>query len=1038
MNKYIGISRPLSVVRGRTSNLDAKYGPYDTLNRAILEVPEAVRRVGLTVGIITIKNSIETVDEYWWKEGTSDDHLVKKVWEFKDLSEEEKDELKLYFEDLSPEEKNELKLKFEDLTPSDKLELKGAKGDTGDPLTVRKTYQTEALALADINPVDSETELPLEIGQFVSIVDDGEKNGIYRIGSIGGDGTMSLELQGKLGDLSSYAKSGGSTKTLKEVEDSLSEFANDYLKTPINLSDINTLAPRANSNTIYSDTSFGNLGDNFTLTMLAFISTPIVDNVLFQKGNMNTDGWGIYMKKSAIPEMILVIKGVEHFVAFTRRLDLLNFLSFVSTSDKLVIKVNNTEVLTVDVTPTAIATAMTFRTSADSWRTVTFAYLSFVKKSLSVYDIREEIDLIISENPLDILERDFIASPYNLDGLKGWKSSTHSLLSASVDGTASVVDLSDVRSRNYSRMNIMESFASINVLASYTGIEHGVINSNANHDRKVFDSKEIDVRGLEKLNIYNAWDYRIGIYLFKDLNGVILELGTYGKVAIVDSTIPLLTLTVPPNAATFKTTLRLDSYIVKPTVSEKKIGEKYITPTVFGSANIGGAAVMPPYYYCSDDIYYSSIWANKEVVNVLSQTESSIQLPDGIGAEFVRYRGYNVFALMADDTIENLFVTRNGTTDNVLTIHNKKLTQTAVSIRCATHKGDSHIHLSDPACKVLGAGIVKSTLDIKKYKRLRYAGWESESPLKEFSPIIDGYGTVYGFDNKPSFLYSSIFNRRRSHENNDFRARLSTLGMAADSPEFRGNVQANSNILTMYAKSPFRNAQLEIRSTAPYLDESGNIPSIPVTMNVYNNDVLVHTEIVNGYKMHRTIVVQKDWENVKINFTNETEGDVLLTLYSVMFWERSIYEFARPITSESIVAYLGDSWQLMSETDVDTYEPLYRNLEGVESTWTRSAFLSRTIRDVSGCELDLWGQGTKDSKWALDKQIFNLINHRKYSHCVVEFYWNDVSKLGDKWLGYFSTLCRVLMANGITPIVFCPSLFGYDIGTRLAEKYILE
>lgn len=91
----------------------------------------------------------------------------------------------------------------------------------GDPLTVRKTYQTEAEALADKNPIDTTTSLPLKVGQFVSIVADTTtaKNGIYRISSIGVDGTMSLELQGKLGDLSEYAKKGGSTKTLKEIDD---------------------------------------------------------------------------------------------------------------------------------------------------------------------------------------------------------------------------------------------------------------------------------------------------------------------------------------------------------------------------------------------------------------------------------------------------------------------------------------------------------------------------------------------------------------------------------------------------------------------------------------------------------------------------------------------------------------------------------------------------------------------------------------------------------------------------------------------------
>ncbi|HZK00865.1 MAG TPA: polysaccharide deacetylase family protein, partial [Tissierellaceae bacterium] len=97
-------------------------------------------------------------------------------------------------------------------------------------MTVRKTYQTEALALADKNPIDTITSLPLTVGQFVSIVDDGEKNGIYRIGSISGDGTMSLELQGKLGDLSDYANHGyeSNPKTLKEVDDDLVQLKEDY------------------------------------------------------------------------------------------------------------------------------------------------------------------------------------------------------------------------------------------------------------------------------------------------------------------------------------------------------------------------------------------------------------------------------------------------------------------------------------------------------------------------------------------------------------------------------------------------------------------------------------------------------------------------------------------------------------------------------------------------------------------------------------------------------------------------------------------
>ena len=44
------------------------YGPWDTIEEAIEEVPLAVRYRGLTVGIVTEG----VVDDYWWKSGLTD------------------------------------------------------------------------------------------------------------------------------------------------------------------------------------------------------------------------------------------------------------------------------------------------------------------------------------------------------------------------------------------------------------------------------------------------------------------------------------------------------------------------------------------------------------------------------------------------------------------------------------------------------------------------------------------------------------------------------------------------------------------------------------------------------------------------------------------------------------------------------------------------------------------------------------------------------------------------------------------------------
>lgn len=79
MDEYIGLSRPLKVVHGNYASLDARYGPYDSINHAISGIPISIRRIGLTVGIISVENSVETVEEYWWKRGIEDSDLELKI-----------------------------------------------------------------------------------------------------------------------------------------------------------------------------------------------------------------------------------------------------------------------------------------------------------------------------------------------------------------------------------------------------------------------------------------------------------------------------------------------------------------------------------------------------------------------------------------------------------------------------------------------------------------------------------------------------------------------------------------------------------------------------------------------------------------------------------------------------------------------------------------------------------------------------------------------------------------------------------------------
>lgn len=81
-DRYIGITQPLNIVSRAYANLDAKYGPYNSIENALENIPMSLRIQGLTIGII-IDNSIR---EYWWKNGIEDTNLILKSNSEVDLS----------------------------------------------------------------------------------------------------------------------------------------------------------------------------------------------------------------------------------------------------------------------------------------------------------------------------------------------------------------------------------------------------------------------------------------------------------------------------------------------------------------------------------------------------------------------------------------------------------------------------------------------------------------------------------------------------------------------------------------------------------------------------------------------------------------------------------------------------------------------------------------------------------------------------------------------------------------------------------------
>lgn len=57
------------------SNVDKNYGSHDSVATAIEAIPEGLREIGLTVGVV----EDGAVVEYWWKSGITDSDLIKKT-----------------------------------------------------------------------------------------------------------------------------------------------------------------------------------------------------------------------------------------------------------------------------------------------------------------------------------------------------------------------------------------------------------------------------------------------------------------------------------------------------------------------------------------------------------------------------------------------------------------------------------------------------------------------------------------------------------------------------------------------------------------------------------------------------------------------------------------------------------------------------------------------------------------------------------------------------------------------------------------------
>lgn len=174
-----------------------------------------------------------------------------------------------------------------------------------------------------------------------------------------------------------------------------------------------------------------------------------------------------------------------------------------------------------------------------------------------------------------------------------------------------------------------------------------------------------------------------------------------------------------------------------------------------------------------------------------------------------------------------------------------------------------------------------------------------------------------------------------------------------------------------------------------------------------------------------------EWDNVEILFEQESDGKATLFLNRVLQVQENTRLTAYPITSDSYLAWLGDSWTYAADDDENNtrdYPPLlqydfdnFENSEASQPTENKNQCpLPRALSDKTGCKIDLWGRGTKTASWAWQYQVWRIINTKKYTHIVIEYFSNDQSSDNDN-VAEVTAIARVCQNNGIIPIILGPT-----------------
>lgn len=873
----------------------------------------------------------------------------------------------------------------------------------------------------DTGPAADPAKLPLysaiksaNIAAGTQFIDDENGNIQYRVKT--GQTLLTTELPANVVGTKVERVGGADTSNLERQK-------------PTNLA----VGLKTGTSLLYSDAAVGNLGGNFSISVLMDFVSTVAEPYLIQKGDPTTNGWAIRRRGTGV---FFVANGVETLITYNV-IDFHSFITIIGDGNKVKVYGNGKLLFEQTGLVTTATEAIKIAPVNNATNADNLYYISINSAAISESDIKDELSKIVGTYSINEIQRDFVGNFVNFTATGAKKGSKQ------LSGTAVIA------TKTYPDWTLKEgsliSQKDMGLVKQYVR-DTGVITPTTTSSTSGFTTNnEVNVENYGTIRLVNTVNYFSYYYKFLDKDRKIIKIDRVGEL-----TTPALTtvdLSVPPFAVYFVGTFGRNAGIIG---LAKRDVSKPILQKRLHKAQQDIELLAPCIYDGTFDLMSSQTPTTLKIFDVLSNTASTMTIATADWDLFPN-NGIVMDLAVKSSTGNYYFVpVLKSATTGVLDVYQKTLDFTPVKFMAAhdTTTSAQGQHLSAYGSRALADGIIGSIQNPTSYRNNGSIGFVSNDGVTAFTKINTTDFLLHDDNGQEVFKGSGVATVTSESTNDDA---LYKGGFALGHVL---NIRANvaGEIVSFKTKSPFKNGFFEVIIENPIGTlQNGYIAVATANLVIENNGVEVYNAPIYAQRYQKVSVTNTGWDNITVKIVSNSAANSCVFIKSMILFRAfagQVYNpfvaetSTSPVSNKSIVAFFSDSWgeypiaaNIIEPGDDTTL--LVRAFDGTNGAGY--GYTPKRIAAKTGAEVDNWAYGGTTAVGQY-KMMWDIMKKKRYTHIVVHFYLNDMTQgmSGRVWENALRAIVRTAIANGIQPIVCSPMASASDGQRRGAGQMAMS